>query len=272
MASEPGPPLREDKEQEIPRATPAPPQPAPGQPWRPSRGRQALVLGVALLVVYLAVAYLFLPALWRRYTRRHPSLADLPNITHTGSGIPGDPLNVALIGTKPEVMRIMVAARWYPADPLTLRSCLEIAEATVLRRPYDAAPVSSLYLFGRKEDLAFEQPVGKDPRKRHHARFWRAETVDPDGRPVWVGSAVYDERVGLSRRTGQVTHVTAPDVDAERNYLFEDLQRTGDLAETYVEEAFHKTLRGKNGGGDPWRTDGNLHVGVIKPAAPQPGP
>jgi hypothetical protein len=36
-------------------------------------------------------------------------------------------------------------------------------------------------------------------------------------RPIWVGSAVFDERVGLSRTTGQITHVTAPDVDAERD-------------------------------------------------------
>ena len=82
-------------------------------------------------------------------------------------------------------MRAMVAARWYPADPLTLRSCLEIAEATVLKRPYDDAPVSSLYLFGRKEDLAFEQPVGNDPRERHHVRFWLTERKDR--RPAGLG-------------------------------------------------------------------------------------
>ena len=60
-------------------------------------------------------------------------------------------------------------------------------------------------------------------------RFWRIDNVDADGRPVWVGSAVYDERVGLSHTTGEVTHFTAPDVDAERDYLFHDLAQTGDL-------------------------------------------
>jgi hypothetical protein len=80
---------------------------------------------------------------------------------------------------------------------------------------------------------------------------------------VWVGSAVFDERVGLSRTTGQITHVTAPDVDAERDYLFRCLEQTGDLAERYVVPNFHKVRSGKNGGGDPWRTDGSLYVGVI---------
>lgn len=223
---------------------------------------------VALVVlVYLAVAYLLMPALWERYSDSHPSFDDVPGITHTGAGIPGDPLNVALVGTKPEVLRIMLAADWHPADPLTLRSCLEIAESTVLKRSYEDAPVSNLYLFGRKEDLAFEQQVGPDPRHRHHVRFWQTEKVDKTGRPVWIGSAVFDERVGLSRTTGQITHVTAADVDAERDYLFQCLAKTGSLEARYVVDNFHKIREGKNGGGDPWRTDGKLYVGVIKPGA-----
>jgi hypothetical protein len=74
---------------------------------------------------------------------------------------------------------------------------------------------------------------------------------------------VYDERVGLSRTTGEVTHVTGADVDAERDYLFRDLEATGDLAETFVVDDFHKVREGRNGGGDPWHTDGKLYVGVI---------
>jgi hypothetical protein len=221
----------------------------------------ALVTSVVLL--YAVVAYLVMPWDWRRYVRRHPSLEDIPGITHTKAGIPGDPLNVALIGTETDVKKIMLAARWHPADPLTLRSCLEIADASVLKRSYDDAPVSNLYLFGRKEDLAFELPVGDNPRKRNHVRFWRTEKSDPDGRPVWIGSATYDERVGLSRTTGQITHHIAPDVDAERDHLFDDLKQTGDLSEVYTVDDFHKDLNGRNGGGDPWRTDGRLLVGVI---------
>jgi hypothetical protein len=233
--------------------------------------RVALFVSVAILA-YLAVAYVLLPAVWKSYTHRHPSLEELPGITHTAAGIPGDPLNVALIGTKPEVIRIMLAAEWHPADPLTLRSCLEMAETAVLKRSYEDAPVSNLYLFGRKEDLAFEQQVGPDPRHRHHVRFWQSDKVDEDGRPVWVGSAVYDERVGLSRTTGQITHVTAADVDAERDYLFQCLERTEDLAERSVVDNFHKTREGKNGGGDRWYTDGKLYVGMIKPGIPQSTP
>lgn len=228
---------------------------------RPLWRRAAIALG-GLLLLYLLSAYLIVPAAWERYAHRHPSLDDLPGITQTAAGIPGDPLNVAMIGSEAEVKATMRAAKWYPADPLGLRSGLAIAVDTVLGRPDDRAPVSNLYLFGRKEDIAFEQPVGDNPRKRHHVRFWRTEKADPDGRAVWVGSATYDERVGLSHTTGQITHHIAPDVDAERDHLFQNLGETGNLSETYVIDGFHQAHEGRNGGGDPWHTDGRLFVGV----------
>jgi hypothetical protein len=246
-----------------------PPSETQQEPWSPPPKshrwwkRIAVVLGVSI-GAYLVVSYVALPVFWIRYTRHHPSLADIPNITHTVDGIPGDPLNVALIGTEIDLKRIMHAARWYPADPLSLRSRLEIAGAAVFERPYDDAPVSNLYLWGRKEDLAFEQPVGHDPRQRHHVRFWRSNKHDPDGRPVWVGAAIFDARVGLSHTTGQITHHTAPDIDAERDTLFADLQRTGELTESYFIDDFHRIRQGRNGGGDPWFTDGRLEVGVIR--------
>src|SRR5689334_5870923 len=188
------------------------PQATPVKSTKRSTIRRIVRWVIAVLCVYLVGAYFIVPALWIGYAHRHPAFDGVPRLTRTGDDHPGGPVNVALIGTEAQLKKIMVAAKWYPADPLTLRSCLEIAEATVLKRPYDDAPVSSLYLWGRKEDLAFEQPVGNDPRKRHHVRFWRSELVDPDGRPVWVGAAIFDERVGFSHTTGQITHHTAPDV------------------------------------------------------------
>jgi len=225
--------------------------------------KRIVVVACGFLLLYVVVAYLLMPLIWTRYAHRHPSLEDIPRITYTLDHIPGDPLNVALIGTETELKKIMLAAKWYPADALTLKSCLEMADAAVLKRRYVDAPVSNLYFEGRKEDLAFEQAVGDSPRHRHHVRFWRMDKVDTDGRPVWIGSAVYDERVGLSRTTGEVTHVTSPDVDAERDYLFHDLEQTGDLQEHYVVDDFHKIREGRNGGGDAWHTDGRLFVGVI---------
>ena len=235
----------------------------PARPRTSAWARAAIGLA-ALIGVYLLVAYVLLPALWLRYAHRHPALDATPGITLTGDDHPGDPINVALIGSQTQMHQIMSAAGWYPADPVTLKSSLEIAAGTVLRRPYDDAPVSPLYLWGHKQDLAFEKPVGDDPRRRHHVRFWKSDQIDAQGRPLWAGSVTYDERVGLSHTTGQITHHIGPDVDAERDQLFDDLKKTGDLATVEVIDGFHKTKSGTNGGGDPWHTDGRLALGTIK--------
>jgi hypothetical protein len=237
------------------------------QSW--SRWKKIVTITGLVLGVWLVAAYVVVPVLWKRYAQRHPSLEDIPDVTYTTDGIPADPINVALIGTRAEVIKIMLAAKWYPADKLTLRSSLEIAEASVFKREYEDAPVSSEFLFGRKQDLAFEQAVGDNPRHRHHVRFWESDKRDPDGRPVWLGAAIFDKRVGLSRTTGQITHETAPDVDTERDKLFDDLKKTSDLAEFIIVPGFHKVREGRNGEGNPWYTDGDLYEGVIKPENPK---
>ncbi len=217
----------------------------------------------SVILFWIIAAYLLIPLAWEFYADRHPTFDDNPRVTLTGDKHPGDPLNVALIGTEAEVQEIMKVAKWYPAAALGLMSDLRIGADTILSRPDDQAPVSNLYLFGRKEDLAFEQPVGDNPRHRHHVRLWRSGDPGIEGRQQWIGAAVYDAKVGLSRTTGQITHVTAPNVDAERDYLFECLARTNQLADQYEVDDFHKTRSGRNGGGDVWETDGKLYVGVI---------
>lgn len=232
------------------------------------RGRRRvlrmLAVGLAiLLAVYLFVAYVAAPLLWDRYSDHHPSFKDNPRLTETGDGHPGGPLNVALIGSEEEVRKIFAAAKWYDAEALGFKSDLEIAVGTILKRPDPEAPVSKLYLFGRPEDLAFEQPVDGNPRQRNHVRFWQTKKLSSSGRKIWIGAASYDERVGLSHTTGQVTHHIAPDVDKERDHLFEDLKATGELSESYKVPGFQTILRGRNGGGDPWYTDGALWAGII---------
>ncbi len=223
-----------------------------------------LRLILALAFTYFVAAYVIAPRLWKRHERKHLDLRDGPTITHTASGIPGDPLNISLVGSEEDVIRALTASGWYPANPLTFRSSMRIAVDTVFRRPDDKAPVSNLYLFGRKEDLAFEKPVGGSPKERHHVRFWRTDKVD-ETRVVWIGSAAYDIGVEFSRTTGEITHHISPDVDAERDLLIADLTAARRVNQMRWVDGFHKELHGRNGGGDLWRTDGRLAVVVLQP-------
>jgi hypothetical protein len=194
----------------------------------------------------------------------HPALARAPRHARTKHGHVGDPVNVAFVGTDVELHRVLAASGWYAADPITLATSVRIAADVVLRKPYDHAPVSDLYLWERVQDAAFEQPVGDSPKQRHHVRFWRSAEVDRAGRPLWLGAATFDERVEISRTTGGITHRIAADIDAERNKLVTDAHRSGALGGFYWMDCFHPEREGRNGGGDPWFSDGRLAVGVIE--------
>jgi LssY C-terminus len=163
------------------------------------------------------------PWRWKSVGRRAYSrcfAGPSPRITHTPDGIPGDPINVALLGSEADVIHAMIAAKWDPSDPLTFRSSARIAVDSVFRRPDTNAPASTLELFGRKQDLAFEQPVGDSPPQRHHVRFWN-----------W-------------------------------DRLIAGLQQAGVTEKIFWLDGFQQ-LQGKNGGGDPWHTDGRLKVAAL---------
>lgn len=221
----------------------------------------------ALLVALTFLAMIACPAHGQEPTgtvEGHPALHRAPRHTTTHRGHRGDPVNIAFVGTEEEIHRALAAARWYAADPITLKSSLRIAADVVLRKPYEHAPVSDLFLWGRRQDLAYEQPVGNSPKQRHHVRFWRSEEVDAAGEPLWLGAATFDEQVEMSREAGGVTHKIAPEVDRERNKLVGDTARSGVLDGYYWVDRFHPERQGTNGGGDPWVTDGRLAVGVLE--------
>lgn len=221
----------------------------------------AAIIGV-VIGGYAFSAYLILPALWRHY-EHNPTLATAPFVTRTAAGIPGDPINVALVGTDAEIVAAFMAAGWHPAQPITLPSGLGIVESVLLQRPDPTAPVSNLYLWGRHQDLAFEQEVGSSARARHHVRFWRSDAFGDGTRPLWLGAATFDRGVGMSHRTGQITHHIAPDLDAERDKLMADLAEAGRLTTTYQVSGIGPTVNGRNGGGDRYFTDGEITVGVL---------
>ena len=224
--------------------------------------RQWLLDFAVVSVVYFLLAYVVLPALWKHH-EHEPGLASLPMVTRTGTGIPGDPLNVGLVGSRDDILRAMDAASWFPADPITLRTSLEIVGSVVLDRPYHAAPVSALYYQGKKEQLAFEKPDGRSADRRHHVRLWQVLDKGTTGRPVWLGAATFDRGVGLSHYTGQVTHHIGPDIDAECDLLIRDLGEAGMVETLFQISGIGPTLFGRNGGGDRYYTNGEIDIASL---------
>jgi len=199
---------------------------------------------LALSVTYGLAAYLILPRAVRMglkiLQRRH-----VPRFTVTGDGLPGDPINLAFIGTSGQLRTAFATAGWTGADPLGLASSWRMARAFVLNEPYPTAPFSTLYLFGRGQDIGFQQAIDDSPRKRHHVRFWAKSLAQVEAdvdaasfwlntdRPnendcvLWVGAGTKDIGFSLTRLTFQVTHATASDTNVERGYIVNELRKSG---------------------------------------------
>ena len=212
------------------------------------------------LALWLFTAYLVLPRIHRWLTRLYVPDYFIGRV-RTGDGLLGDPVNLAVNGSREQLIAAMLAAGWVEADDLGLRSTIQMVRCTLFGRSYPSAPVSSLYLFSRRQDLAFEQEVGGKTHRRHHVRFWRT----PEGwwlpgghRADWVAAATFDRSVGFSLFTGQFTHRIAEDTDEERDYVVETLRAAGQTAEVRVVKHFASGYRSRNGGGDSIRTDGAL--------------
>ncbi|MBX3580385.1 MAG: LssY C-terminal domain-containing protein [Rhizobiaceae bacterium] len=237
-------------------------QPAETGRHHPTRSRRAATASLVVLLAYLAVAYLAAPEFW---WIRDGRVDPLVMRTTTTDGIPGDPINVGLVGTKNDVLQAFAAAGWRPADAITFSTSIEIGISVVLHRPDPDAPVSTLLYDGRRQDFAFEKPVGGSADQRHHVRFWQTDPLTPGGQgPLWLGSASFDRGVGVSHDTGQITHHIGPDVDAERNLVIEDLTTAGWIASTHEIEGSGATQDGRNGGGDRFYTDGMVLIGVLR--------
>lgn len=224
----------------------------------------AAALGALLVGTVKFLTHEVAPRLLAHY-ERFPALASVPKRTENDKHVAADPVNVAFVGTAAEVTTAMTAAGWRIPDSLSRASDIAIARSVLENRPDSTAPVSSLYLFGRKQDLAFEQEVGQSARHRHHARLWLASAVQFEGRPVWIGGATYDASAGISHRSLRPTHHIAPDIDEEREGLEAVLARRGELSETFRVTGVGVRVDAKNADGDRYDTDGELRVMVVSP-------
>jgi LssY C-terminus len=199
---------------------------------------------LALGVTYGFAAYIILPRIIRLglklLQREH-----VPSYTITGDGLPGDPVNVALVGTLHDLRAAFAALGWSEADRLGLASSWRMVRAFILNSPYPTAPFSTLYLFGRGQDIGFQKAIDNSPRKRHHIRFWalslmRAQNtwgaagfwLKTDRPPeseivIWVGAATRDTGLSLTRLSFQITHATDSDTNAERNHIIAELTEGG---------------------------------------------
>ena len=238
---------------------------------------QRLPWVLAVATTYGIAAYIILPRAIRlglKILQRKR----VPSYTITGDGLPGDPVNVALLGTPQQLRAAFAAVGWSEADRLSIASSWGMARSFVLNSPYPTAPFSTLYLFGRGQDIGFQKAINNSPRKRHHIRFWglsqtRAQeswgTAEfwlnterpPDGETVlWVGAGTRDTGLSLTRLSFQITHATDSDTNAERDYIIRDLRKNRSIKTEQVYQAGEKLLTERV---NHYVTDGEIILAVL---------
>jgi len=237
---------------------------------------------VALAVTYGVAAYIILPRTVRM-SLKILQRKRVPSYTTTGDGFPGDPVNLLLTGTLHELRAGFAASGWSEADPLSLASSWRMVRAFVMKSPYPAAPFSTLYLFGRGQDIGFQKPIDDSPRKRHHVRFWalscdrddsalstagfwlNADRPPEDDRVYWVGAATKDTGISLTRLTFQFTHATDSDTNAERDFIMGELSRCGVVAAVNSLKAREQLPAGRV---NHYITDGEVVAATLALTAP----
>jgi len=218
--------------------------------------------GIAMVIAFwVLLAYLVLPRLHRILTAVY-----VPDYfmgrTRTSDGLLGDPVNLAFQGEREAIEAVMAAAGWIAADPVSLRSSWRIITSTLRRRSYPRAPVSPLFLFGRMQDLAYQQEVAGSPAQRHHVRLWKCPDgwLLPGGRRVdWLAAGTFDRAVGLSLFTLQVTHRIDADTDIERDHIVGSVRAVPGVTVDVIRD-FSTGYHSRNGGGDSITTDGDLPI------------
>jgi undecaprenyl-diphosphatase len=185
------------------------------------------------------------------------------NLSKDSEGLLGaqeEPINFIVFAKNDgELVSAFQKAGWYSADPVTFSSLFETARTAAFNEPYPTAPMTPAFWNGAVNDFNFEKPTATETvRNRHHSRFWKTNFKTQDDYLVYVGTASLDTGIKWG-----VTHAISPDLDTEREFMFNDLVSSGYVASS-SKEKFTTPNLGKNFSGDQFFTDGKAYLIYLK--------
>ncbi len=222
----------------------------------------------SFVVIWVFLTYLVLPRIHQLFTSIYIPTYFLLR-TKTGDGLLGDPVNMGFLGSEKDIHACMRRAGFVMADPITFKSSLGIVISSLLGKKYPAAPVSSLYLFERKQDFAYQQEVEGSSVQRHHIRFYKVDEGWKliNGQKVdYLAAGTFDCGIGMTNATLQVTHKIDEFVDCEREYIKESLCYYDKGVRSEMVRVLPTPIKDVNGGGDAISTDGNLALVDVRGA------
>ncbi|OGY58129.1 MAG: hypothetical protein A3E61_01495 [Candidatus Colwellbacteria bacterium RIFCSPHIGHO2_12_FULL_43_12] len=185
---------------------------------------------------------------------------NLSRYSETLGGNNQEPLNIIITAKDDnELISVMRQAGWSLADPVTLPSLVAMAKAALYKENYSTAPMTPSFWNTRVHDFGFEKPTeAMSARERHHFRIWRTSIIMPNGYHVYVSTGSLDAGIYWF-----VAHRIAPDIDTERELLFNDLNSTGMVLNSDKIQLVAPTI-GNNFIGNQFFTDGKTYLIALK--------
>ncbi len=193
-------------------------------------------------------------------TALRKSLDSLPRRVNDQFNNLGDMVNFVIVGSEKDVQAALAAANWHVADTDNKKAVLNALMETYESKDYLGMPMSTLYLFGRRQDFGYEQAEAiAMVASRHHFRIWKAP-VTWRGEEVWVGAGTHDIGFAKDKRNNNVTHKIDPAVDGERDNIGSSLQKASQAKTLTYYLPPNPVRDAKNATGDGYHSDGRLLV------------
>ena len=176
----------------------------------------------------------------------------------------GDMVNFVIVGSQKDVQAALDTASWHVADTDNRRAVANALMETYGSKDYLTMPMSTLYLFGRKQDFGYEmaEPIAM-VASRHHFRIWKAP-FSWNGQEVWVGAGTHDIGFAKDKRNNNVTHKIDPAVDGERDNIGRSLQKSNRVKSLTYYLPPDPVQDAKNATGDGYHSDGRMLVIVLQ--------
>lgn len=229
---------------------------------------------ISLVLVFIAI--LFYAGFSINY---HPSLASAPSknvvvvskstdiftneqmkYTETLIGEKQEPVNfIFLAKDDGQLAAALQQAGWVVTDKADISSFIKAVKALILKNPHPSAPISPSFWNTKMQDLSFAKVSGRNwLSNAHHVKIWRTNSLLKNGNNLYVGMVNANDGF----KWGIIPKI-APDLDVERELLYQDLNHTGKI-ESQLKVQLVKSLIGKNFMGDQFFTDGRAYMITVQ--------
>jgi undecaprenyl-diphosphatase len=174
----------------------------------------------------------------------------------------------SLLGKKQEPISFIILAKnekkltelfhsggWETADEVNFYNLYRLAKAEFFQEDYSNSPIAPVFWNYRVPGFNFVKAAETSNSKaRHQIRIWKSNFVLEDEGRIYTGIISFTNKT----KWGFI-HQISPDLNAEREFLANNLNLTGMIKKTEEEKLVEAQI-GENFSGDPFFTDGKIYI------------